>query len=79
MTFPNIFELNDGSKVRVDKMVAAQRVNYEFNIVLPDGTSDSFHFQIPSSDAERQEVLTTYSRNEAVAKLETKLNGLVIL
>jgi len=77
MIFPNFFELNDGSKVRVDKNVAGQRINYEFNIAFIDGSTDNFYFNIPASEAETKEVLISYPRNEAVAKLETKLQGLV--
>ena len=79
MIFPYFFELNDGSKVKVDKIVVGQRMNYGFNIAFIDGSTDNFHFNIPASEAETKDVLTSYSRNEAVAKLETKLNELVIL
>ena len=79
MIFPNFFELNDGSKVKVDLISVENGSNYEFHIAFIDGSTDNFNFSIPSSDVEKEKVLTNYSRNEAVAKLETKLQGFVII
>jgi hypothetical protein len=79
MIFPNFFELNDGSKVKVDISRAENGANYEFHIAFINGSTDNFNFPIPYSDVEKERVLTNYPRNEAVAKLETKLQGLVII
>jgi hypothetical protein len=79
MKFPNFFELNDGSKVKVDLISVENGANYEFHIAFINGSTDNFYFSIPSSDIEKEKILTNYPRNEAVAKLETKLQGLVII
>ena len=78
MIFPILFELNDGSKVVVNSITDMQGATYKFNIAFINGSTDYFIFTIPSSDVEKKKVLTNYHRNEAVAKLETKLQGLII-